>query len=571
MQPLNLSSSTVSLQELLRKFDTGAYQLPAFQRPFVWRVRQTLNLLDSLLRGYPISVIYLWKPGNDSKLRPKPRTFTAKDGPPQVERFEAYIIDGQQRLTSLHAAFGFAEAFDSGNGRSLECWLELGKQDDRDGRITRLFQSPAQKEYLSHDTGQQQPWRIRLRDFLDVEQHQKVRSDRAEQLRLADYSQEEIDQALRRIDAAYDMLRTPITCITITQAKDEEVLQVFKRLNRGGTGLRDRDVKAADLGIGKSVEVLQQIQSYVDNPQPLALGFGFSFAFRALVVFHKGTAQFNQLSSSWADTEGDRGQSLRDSWHEAERGLRAGMKFVNSIGWCRKPLLPSCNGLIPLAYALHRLGREPNASEQEVMKRWFCLAALRGVFRGSVETTINKHLRNIKDSKRPISGLAASLTVNQSRRLKYDELMREPTTLWGSFSQVMFAWLVAQNAKDWMTGQPLDKIARLNIGANRPEETLTIQHIFPRKLLADQGEQDQANYPTNFAIIGRSPNSSLQDLPPTEAMQRLDSHERREHARVQFFSTDAGDLLASDRYQDFLEWRAKRLAEAWNDWLGLEP
>lgn len=57
MQPLNLSSSTVSLLELLRKFDTGAYQLPAFQRPFVWRVRQTLNLLDSLLRGYPISVI----------------------------------------------------------------------------------------------------------------------------------------------------------------------------------------------------------------------------------------------------------------------------------------------------------------------------------------------------------------------------------------------------------------------------------------------------------------------------------------------------------------------------------
>lgn len=380
-----------------------------------------------------------------------------------------------------------------------------------------------------------------------------------------------IQQALRRIDKAFEMLKTPITCITITQAKDEEVLEVFKRLNRGGTGLRSRDVKAADLGIGKSVEVLQEIQTYVEEPQPTALGFGFSFAFRALVVFHKGTAQFNQLSSSWADAPGDRGQSLRDSWREAERGLRSAMKFVDSIGWCRKPLLPSCNGLIPLAYALYRLGREPNAEEREVITRWFCLAALRGVFRASVETTINKHLRNIKGGKRPVYGLVESLTANEARPLKYDELIREPTTLWGPFSQVMFAWLVSKNAKDWMTGEALDQIARLHIGANRPEEILTIQHIFPRKLLADQGDQDEANYPTNFAIIGRSHNASLQDLPPTEAMQRLDSHEKREYARVQFFSTDAGDLLKSDRYREFLEWRAKRLAEAWNDWLGLKP
>ncbi len=572
MAALHLSPATVPLEELLRKFHAGEYQLPAFQRPFVWKPRQTLNLLDSLLKGYPISVIYLWKPGINSKLQRKPRTPKAKNGPPEVERFEAFIIDGQQRLTSLHAAFGFAEAFDERNGRSLECWLELWAQDERDGRITRLFPSPAQKKYLADDYSQQRPWRIRLRDLLVVPHH-SMRSDRADQLRLADFSREEIDEALRRIDAAYEMIRTPITCITITQAEDDEVLQVFKRLNRGGTGLKDRDVKAADLGIGKSVEVLREIQSFVNETQPTALGFGFSFAFRALVVFHRGTAQFNRLPSSWADGEGDRGQALRDSWREAEQGLRAAMTFVNRIGWSRKPLLPSCNGLIPLAYALQRLGRLPETAEREVITRWFCLAALRGVFRASVETTINKHLSKIKkDDRRAIHSLLETLTANQARPIKYDELMLQPTTLWGPFSQVMFAWLVAQNAKDWMTDQPLDKIARLAIGTPHPEETLTIQHIFPRKLLADQEyEQDWANYPSNFAIIGRIPNASLQDLAPVEAMQCLDSHEKRERARVQFFSTDAGDLLSSDRYEDFLEWRAKRLAEAWNRWLGLKP
>lgn len=571
MEPLDLSSTTVPLQELLRRFDSGEYQLPAFQRPFVWRIRQTLNLLDSLLRGYPISVVYLWEPGPNSKLRAKHRTFKPKDGVPRIDRFKAFVIDGQQRLTSLHAAFGLAEAYDTGNGRSLECWLELDKDDKRDGRVTSLFQSPAQKKFLEEDNAQQRSWRIRLGELLAMP-HQAMREERYDLLRAEKYTPEEIERAMRRIDAAYRMLSTPITCITITRSEDEEVLAVFKRLNRGGTGLKERDVRAADLGIGKSVEVLQEIQSFVQEPLPLALGFGFSFAFRALVVFHKGTAQFNQLPASWADTEGDRRQSLRDSWREAQKGLSAAMALVDGFGWSRKPLLPSCNALIPLAYALHRLGRKPDKSTRDVIIRWFCLASLRGVFKGGVETTINKHLRSIKESSNPAHGLHSALTANQARSIKADELMRQPTTLWGPFSQVMFAWLVAQDARDWMSGQPLAKIARLGHPSRQPEETLTIQHIFPRKLLADQQyAQDEANYPANFAIIGRGPNSSLNDLPPAEAMQRLDSHERREYARVQFFSTDVADLLQPGRYEEFLEWRAKRLAEAWNRWLGLKP
>lgn len=263
MESMNLISNSIPLQELLRKYHVGEYQLPAFQRPYIWRPRQMLNLLDSLLRGYPISVIYLWKPGPNSKLVVKPQSVSkTKVGPPKVERFEAFIVDGQQRLTSLHAAFGFAETLWK-NNRSLECWLELVGPDDRDGRITRLFQCPAQKLYLKYPEQQQKPWRVRLRDILETPYY-KLRSDRADQLKMEDYGLKEIEEALNRIDKAYEMLKTPITCITITQSDDAEVLQVFKRLNRGGTGLQERNVKAADLGIGKSVEVLRQMQFFVN-------------------------------------------------------------------------------------------------------------------------------------------------------------------------------------------------------------------------------------------------------------------------------------------------------------------
>ena len=566
-QPPNLAPTTKSLKQLLQEFDSGDLQLPAFQRPFVWNVRQTLNLLDSLLRGYPISVVYLWKPGPDSQLKSKKKTFS-KRGSPQVNQFEAYIIDGQQRLTSLHAAFGLSEAFDSATGRSLECWLELDGDDERDGRLTKLFQSPANKAFLE-DAASQNVRRVRLKDILQTP-HQILRDQQREFLQDEKMASTPIERALSRIDAAYRMLSTPITCIMITESADEEVLQVFKRLNRGGTGLRERDVKAADLGIGKSVEVLQEMQAFVGGRLPRALGFGFSFAFRALVVFHKGTAQFNSLRRSWADTDGDRGQSLEESWEETVRGLSAAMTFVDRIGWSRKPLLPSCNALIPLAYALERLNRDPTRPERASLVRWLCLAALRSVFVGSVETTINRHLRKIADEKRnPLNGLLEALTINEKRPIRPEEF-EQITSLWGPFSQVMYAWLVDQNAKDWISGHSLDRVARMALESRQPEETLSIQHIFPRKLLADQGcERDAANRPSNFAIIAETSNSSFNALLPSEAIQRLDSHDKRERASLQMFSKDAGEVLRSGRYEDFCEWRAKRLAEAWNRWLDL--
>ena len=570
LQPLNLRRTEIPLIELLKMYESGEFRLPAFQRPFVWKTAQTLNLLDSLLRGYPISVVYLWEPGANSSLRPKKqKAFRSKAATPQVDKFKAYIIDGQQRIVATHAAYGFAEAFDHHNGRSLECWLELVAHDSRDGRVTKLFQSPARKAFLEDPASQQLAKRVSLRELRDTP-HQAMREDRQARLMADDYSDEEIKTALGRIDAAYEMLRTPVTCITITQSEDEQVLEVFKRLNRGGTGLKERDVRAADLGIGKSVDVLEDIQSFVSQPLPTALAFGFPFAFRGLVVFHKGTAQFSNLPLSWADTAGDRGQTLRESWKEAQKGLEAAMALVDEMGWSRKPLLPSCNALIPLALSLNMLDRSPNQAEREVVTRWFCLAALRGVFQGGVETTINRHLRKIADARNPIDGLMDALTAQEKRPISAGELSDQITSLWGPFSQVLFAWLVSLNAKDWLTGEPLDKVARLALKSRQPEETLSIQHIFPRKVLADRYQSQVANYPANFGIIAQSSNSSFKDLPPLEALQRLDSHEKRERARMQMFGQDAAGMLAPDRYDEFVDWRSKRLAEAWNRWLGLK-
>ena len=69
---------------------SGAWDMPDFQRGFVWKPDQSAMLADSLWRNYPTGFVLLW---------------TAPPGV-AVENSRSWIADGQQRLTSLCLLFG---------------------------------------------------------------------------------------------------------------------------------------------------------------------------------------------------------------------------------------------------------------------------------------------------------------------------------------------------------------------------------------------------------------------------------------------------------------------------------
>jgi hypothetical protein len=133
----------------------------------------------------------------------------------------------------------------------------------------------------------------------------------------------------------------------------------------------------------------------------------------------------------------------------------------------------------------------------------------------------------------------------------------------------MYAWLKEREAKDWLSGDPLDVLAR---GGNPslPGGDLTVHHIFARRVLAESGQDlDGANCPANYAILSRSTNCEFGDKPADEVFCTL-TPDQRKLAAIQFFGDAAGDRLRPDRYEEFCEWRADRLAESINEWLGFE-
>src|SRR5450755_1874887 len=68
----------------------GEWDMPNFQRGFVWKPSQSAMLADSLWRNYPTGFVLLWS---------VPREAAAPDS-------RSWIADGQQRLTSLCLLFG---------------------------------------------------------------------------------------------------------------------------------------------------------------------------------------------------------------------------------------------------------------------------------------------------------------------------------------------------------------------------------------------------------------------------------------------------------------------------------
>ena len=90
------------IEELVTGVKFGEIKLPKFQRPFVWKRKEVLKLLDSIYRGYPIGSILLWY--TSEKLASE-RTIAGLEISNDKEIYPTnYLLDGQQRLSSLCGA-----------------------------------------------------------------------------------------------------------------------------------------------------------------------------------------------------------------------------------------------------------------------------------------------------------------------------------------------------------------------------------------------------------------------------------------------------------------------------------
>jgi hypothetical protein len=93
----------LNIRKLIDRITSGDIRIPAFQRDFVWEADQVAFLLDSIYKGFPIGTVILWR--TDARLKVEKDLGSFKLPEPAKDYPVNYVLDGQQRLTSLFSTF----------------------------------------------------------------------------------------------------------------------------------------------------------------------------------------------------------------------------------------------------------------------------------------------------------------------------------------------------------------------------------------------------------------------------------------------------------------------------------
>ena len=98
-QPEPLSKQFSSLMD---DISSGRLKIPQFQREFVWDIKRSAKLLDSIIKGYPVGTFIFWKTRERLRSVKNVGNITL----PEVPKgdYVNFVLDGQQRITTIFAA-----------------------------------------------------------------------------------------------------------------------------------------------------------------------------------------------------------------------------------------------------------------------------------------------------------------------------------------------------------------------------------------------------------------------------------------------------------------------------------
>src|ERR1051325_5491463 len=94
---------TITIREIVDQVLRGQIRIPAFQRGFVWEPDRVAYLMDSIYKGFPFGSLLFWR--TKEKLKCERDLGPFKLPPPTDEYPVDYVLDGQQRITSIFGVF----------------------------------------------------------------------------------------------------------------------------------------------------------------------------------------------------------------------------------------------------------------------------------------------------------------------------------------------------------------------------------------------------------------------------------------------------------------------------------
>jgi len=225
--------ATYTVKRVVELAQKGKLRVPSFQRPLRWTPHDRQLLVDSIVRGYPIGTVLLWKKrGEAGPVRLGPLTFQGAE-----EAGALWVVDGQQRIVTLVAASLLGQ--DEPSFPAFGLFVDLDERRVFNDAISRRNQARYLPVVEAIDN-------VRLNQW--VHEH-GLAGDR-----------------LRAAFEIGDRLRSFEMPVITVETEDDAVLRViFDRVNSGGKRLKADDIFSALHLAGTPSESLADLEREMEE------------------------------------------------------------------------------------------------------------------------------------------------------------------------------------------------------------------------------------------------------------------------------------------------------------------
>lgn len=570
-----------SVDDLLTSVKNGMLGLPDLQRPFVWKDNKVRDLLDSMLKGYPIGYIMTWQSPEDYE-----KTVHVGANKKSYSRPVDLVIDGQQRLTALLAAM---------HGIKV-------KDKNYSERLIRIAFNPLTREFAvwSQAYERNTEWVSAISTIFTADKDHNISKFRKQFIKDCNAGREKNGRNLLS-DEEEELIETNINDLLNlsnyvlpqlrinTKATEEDVAEVFVRVNSGGQTLTENNFIETLLAVYDK-DVHQKIDQFCESSRIPQDGTSYNFILKVdpshlirmavAVGFRRARLRYaymlmrgkNLDTGIVTKDEMDKNLELFKNALDKATDLNNWHAFMNlfsDAGYVNGNIVASTNAVV-FCYVLYLVGKYdykvPPIALQKIIKKWIFMSTITFFYTGSTESEVEKQfadLRNVNTADEFISYLNGVI----STRFTEDYFnLKLPSDLAGSAatSPAWYGYIASLN----VLGTPMlfsttTLASKMLPGASGGKKAIDKHHLFPKNYLTELGYKSDRdrNQIANFTYLDYNTNIDISDKPPAEYVNTY----RQKLGEEGYRRTCAENALPVDfenmSYPAFLEKRRKLMAE----------
>ena len=517
----------MNVNTILDSIDQGFILLPVFQRGYVWNRNQVRLLMDSLYHKYPVSGLLMWQAHSES--------VDNRGNVPAAASPVKLILDGQQRVTTLYGIIrGKQPPFFEGNSSTFTgLYFNVETEVFEFYAPSRMNNNPL---WINVTALMQNGVGPTMASFFSNEDFQP---------RLETY--------LNRLTAVTTIGLIDLHEDLLSEADVDVVVDIFNRINSGGTKLSQ-----ADLALAKICTIWPDARDELNLRLAKWKGAGFQFKLewllRCLNALVTGEARFAAITDKSAD-------EIRSGLSKTERHIDYILNLVSSrLGLDHTRVLAGLYAFpVMIRYLEQRGGNLRDYKEANKLLFWYIHTFLWGRYSGSTESALGQDLAAIRDTEAGLDNLIENLRIIRGHlQIAPDDF--SASTIGARFYPMLYMLTRVNHARDWGTGNELSN-AMLGKGTS-----LEMHHIFPKSRLYACGySRNEVNALANFTFLTKETNLEVSNKYPADY---IPEYAKKHPGAVESHWLPMDDELHGlDRYRDFLEARRKLLSDATNEFL----